>query len=183
MADINDVIYDNLGLVYTQLNRFKLRNDQDAESFAYEALYNAVISYDEKSGNSFSTYATCVIANSLRTLVRHRKRKRQLNVMSYNEHIDNEANEEFVDVLVGYESVEDIMLREELHEVLHEALEVVYTNISNETAKRIFVMWYSSNFEMTQQQIAAALNISQPTVSKNLSIIKYKLKQELEDYL
>ena len=81
--DINDQIAANLGLVYQQLNRFNLREDPDAESFAYEALYKSILTYDKSTGNAFSTYAVCVIANTLRKHLRTLNKKRQLDVISY----------------------------------------------------------------------------------------------------
>ncbi len=183
MADINDTIAENLGLVYGQLKRFELLGDQDAESAAYEALYNAIVSYNDASSTKFSTYAICVIANAIRMVLRARRNKKQINTVSYHEPIGDENEETFADVLSYGDTIDDVLLRNEMREDIYNAIMRVYNNLTTENAKRIFIMWYRSDFTATQRDIAEALNVSQPTVCRNLSIFKYKLKQELEDYL
>jgi RNA polymerase sigma factor (sigma-70 family) len=184
VADINDIISDNLGLVYSQLKRFELLHDQDAESAAYEALYNAVKTYDSNSSTKFSTYAICVIANALRMILRSRRNKKQLSVVSYNETYDCDDDEKsFVDIMTDGESIEDIMLRAELRGEIYKALKNVYHELNEGTVKKVFVMWYKSDFKILQRDMAAALGVSQPSVNRALGIIKYKIRQELEDYL
>lgn len=184
MANIDDIIQENIGLVYSQLNRFNLVSDQDAESFAYEALYKAAVTYDAQSGTKFSTYAVCCISNAIRLLIRHRSRKRQLSEVSYNTPVnEDEESLDFIDIIVCNNSAEDAILNKELGSRILAALRIVYGSLSSDTAKRIFIMWYKSDFRETQQSIAATLKISQPAVSRHLGIIKYKLRQELEDYL
>ena len=181
--DINDKIAENLGLVYQQLIRFKLSTDQDAESYAYEALYNAIRTYDESTGAAFSTYATCVIANTLRMHLRKMNKKRQLEVVSYDAPVTNgEDSATIVDTLRQAEDTESIVLFNELSDVVADSFRKVY-NTLNDTHKRVISMWYASDYKMTQVEIANALRLSQPTVSKALSHFKYKLKLELEEYM
>ena len=81
--EVNDKIAANTGLIYKQLTAFNLLYDQDAESFAHEALWRAVKTFDESAGVAFSTYAVCCINNELRKHLRTLNRKRQLDVVSY----------------------------------------------------------------------------------------------------
>lgn len=181
--DINDQIAENLGLVYQQLRRFKLLDDPDAESFAYEALYKAVLTYDESTGYAFSTYAVCIIANALRKHLRTLNKKRQLHVISYEEPLDRHTDEgHLVDVLVHAEDTESQIMRNELHEVSMEAFDEILETLSDRH-RLIITKWYESEFKLTQTEIAKALGISQATVSKALSAFKHKLKVRLEEYL
>lgn len=181
--DINDQIANNLGLVYQQLRRFKLTDDQDAESFAYEALYRAVLTYDASTGTAFSTYAVCIIANELRKHIRTLHKKRQLSVISYDTPSTYEDNDStLVDSLKHADDTESVVLFNELTSVVEESFNKVYNEL-NETHRRIISMWYASDYKLTQNEISKALHISQPTVSKALSHFKYKLRMELEEYM
>lgn len=181
--DVNDKIAANLGLVYQQLARFNLTNNQDAESFAYEALYRAVITFKEDAGNAFSTYAVCVIANELRKYLRTVNKKRQLEVISYYETIRTDSKELYlVDTIKSAEDTESLVLFEELSETVREAFIKVLLKMSD-TQRKVVTLWYKTGCEMTQCEIANVLNVAQPTVSRAISIFKYKLKTELEDYV
>lgn len=181
--DINDQIAANLGLVYQQLIRFNLKDDQDAESYAYEALYKAVTTYDAAAGAAFSTYATCVIANTLRMHVRKANKKRQLEVVSYDTPVsDEEYSGAFVDMLRQAEDTESTVLFNELSDVVANAFSDIYDTLSD-THKKIVSMWYESDYKMTQTEIARTLHLSQAMVSRVLSSFKYKLRVELEEYM
>lgn len=181
--DINKKIAENTGLIYQQLRRFKLSNDQDAESFAYEALYRAILTYDESTGNNFSTYAVCVIANELRKHLRVLNKKRQLTVVSYDEPLSNKENSSSVlDTLPSSETAEDYVLRLELQGVASAAIHEILETLTD-TQRNIITMWYESDCMVQQREIAEALNVSQPTVSKAISAFKYKLKLRMEEYM
>lgn len=184
MADINDTIYDNLGLAYTQLSRFGLTYNPDAESFALEALYKAVITYKPETGNAFSTYAICVISNSLRHYMRSLNKKRQLVVSSYDEPVYYDSEERtMLDTIVGPDTTEEAILAEELRERVAIALDKVYKELTIPSHKRVFECWRDGDFVSRQTELASLTGLSQPYVSRVLSSIKHKLKIELEDYL
>lgn len=186
MADLNKVISDNTGLVWQQLHRFKLANDPDAESFAFEALFKAAETYDDKTGTAFSTYATCVIANSIRMHLRSINKKRQLIVVSYNAPAfpgSEDETTELVDTLVGPCTAEDAVLAGELRGRITAGLKQAYSDLSTETQRRVFDTWKDSCFKASQSDIARQLGISQATVNRVVSIVRYKIRQQLEDYL
>lgn len=181
--DINDKIAAHLGLVYQQLARFKLTEDQDAESFAYEALYRAVLTYDEKTGNAFSTYAVCCIANALRKHIRHINRKCQLSVVSYDELLPgDDQNACVLDLIVCTNDAETEVLFAEFSDYVRNAWMRVYKDLADNHRDAIR-LWYLSGYRMTQCEIADNLRISQATVSRALSIFKHRLKLELEEYV
>ena len=185
MADINDIIEQNLGLVYQQLRRFKLSDNQDAESLAYEALYNAVKTYDANTGNKLSTYAVCVISNALQGYLRTANKKRQILPLSYNVLVEGNDGEtaEMLEFICGPNTTEDAVFLGELHERLHQALHAVYDDLYVEKHRHIFELWYCSGFMRKQTDIARELGVSAPYVSHVLSVVKNKLRQQLEDYV
>jgi len=181
--DINDRIAANKGLIYQQLARFNLLYDQDAESYAYEALYRAILTYDENAGTVFSTYAVCVIANALRKHLRTLNKKRQLDIVSYHETAsDNPGADEVVDLLPDGVDAEAVVLFKELKGVVRDAFYKVLSTMTK-LQQRAIIMWYNSDCKLTQSELAKALKTSQPTVSKALSVFKYRLKLELEEYM
>lgn len=181
--DINEQIAENAGLIYKQLSSFNMLFDQDAESFAYEALYRAITTYNSNAGTAFSTYAVCCINNALRKHLRTLNRKRQLDVVSCFEPISaSEDSDCLIDTLVHPDDAESVVLFRELTGVVREALIKVLSN-STPMHRKIIQLWYESDCNMPQREIAEALSITQPTVSKAISIFKHKIKLELEEYL
>lgn len=184
--DINDKIAANKGLIYQQLARFNLLYDPDAESYAYEALYKAILTYNENAGAVFSTYAVCVIANALRHHVRTLNKKRQLEVISYHDTVSDSANsDDIIDTLLIPDTKTDaeaIVLFKELSSVVTVSFKKVLKTLTP-LQQDIIATWYTSDCKMTQSELAKALHTSQPTVSKALSVFKYRLKLELEEYM
>lgn len=181
--DINQQIYDNLGLVYTQLGRFGLYDDQDAESLAYEALHKALITYDSASKTAFSTYAVCVISNALRMHMRHKNRKRQIEYSSYDAHIGGTDSSVGLDVLQGPDSTVQCFDNKELRRDIRRALRTVYDSLTTDNQRAVFLKWYDSDFSLTQKELASETGLAQASVSRMLSSFRYKLKQELEEYV
>lgn len=180
--DINDKIAQHTGLVYKQLTAFNLLYDQDAESFAYEALYNAVITYDEKAGTAFSTYAVCCINNALRRHLRTLNKKRQLEVVSYDAPITSDTDSPaMLDVIPQLYTVEDALLCTESCEFIRKAVVEEYEKLS-EKHKVVVRLFLTSSMGMNQQTIAKSAGVTQATVSKIISAFRHKVKQRLEEY-
>jgi len=181
--DINDKIAANKGLIYQQLTRFNLLYDQDAESYAYEALYRAILTYKGDAGVVFSTYAVCVIANALRKHLRTLNKKRQLEVISYNDTVSADPeSDDMLDILSDDTDAEAIVLFKELTDVVAKSFTKVLSTMP-ELQQKVITTWYDADCKLTQSELAKALSTSQPTVSKALSVFKYRLKLELEDYM
>lgn len=184
MADINELIAENLGLVYSQLRRFNMLDDQDAESLAYGALYKAIQTYNPESGNTLSTYAVCVVSNALRGHLRTKNKKRQIHAISYFTLLkEDEADGHLLGLLHVCDTAEDVVVRSELYERVASALSTVREEITSPLRLEIFDTWCASEFTITQKELAKQLGTSQATVSVALGNFKYKLKKELEDYL
>lgn len=183
MQDINDTIAENTGLIYKQLLKFGLADNQDAESIAYEALYNAILSYNETKNTKFSTYATVCIYNALGTFMRSLNKKRQLDVTSYNRvaYIDNETEHEFVDFISTYISVETEYINNETLLRIRYVFNSYVDMLKNEKHRRILMCWDASNFKATATDIAKEVGVSQSYVSQVLATTKSKLRQLLKE--
>lgn len=181
--DINDKIRKNKGLIYKQLHAFQLTYDQDAESTAYEALYKAIQTYDEKAGTAFSTYAICVINNALRHHLRSLNKKRQLDVISYYTPLstDDEDSACLVDVLVHPDDAESMLIDKESRAIINTAFSEEYQLLSTKHKSVVDLFYIAGN--MTQQEIAKSVGFTQATVSKIISAFRHRLKVRLEELM
>lgn len=182
--DINTVIAENLGIVYGLLASFSLTDDQDAESLAYEALYNAILTYKGNKNTKLSTYAYCVVSNALRMHLRSKNKKRQIMTTSYYTPISQDEETGYLVDTIHYGPLaDDGLYTQEFMRVLRKALIKVYNETTAPEQKKIFIMWIEENFKVKQTEIAARLGLSQAAVSRAISSFRYKLKKELEEYL
>lgn len=177
MPDINETIQKHAGLVYSQLNKLKLRSDPEAESIGYEALYEAAKSFDEEKGFEFSTYATCCIFNALGSYIRFLNRKKQLEVVSYNNEVDGL---EYLHVLASTENIEQEYVRREVGAYAIVCFKVVRDALSSPKQQEIVDLWQQSEYLISNTELAKATDVSQPYVNQVLSAFKYKLKKKLE---
>lgn len=184
MQDIDTIIRDNIGLVITQLKKLKVTFDPEAESIGYEALYNAVLTYDGTKGYKFSTYATCCIYNALGSYIRTLNKKRQLEVLSYNNIAYNEdgQNHEFVDLLSNDIDVEEEIMKQELFSKVCEAYHITYNKLTNEKHKAIISTWHNADYAISNKDIAEIVGVSQPYVNQVINTFKHSLRKKLEVY-
>lgn len=182
--DINKLIKDNKGLVYKQLNYMRLSGDVEAESLAYEALWRAIVDYDESTGYRLSTLATVYIYNALGCYLRTLNRKRQIKTVSYNYPIQvgKDGDEcELLDVLESDESIEgDYIMKERCRYALA-AFEEEYSKLKSEPQKAILKYWKESEFTLSTIHIAELAGVSQSYVSRVLSAFKHRLKQRFTE--
>lgn len=183
-GDINDKIAANTGLIFTQLNKFNLARDPEAESIGYEALYNAILTYDQSKKVQFSTYASVCIYNALGSYVRTLNKQRQLEVISYNNvaYTEDGTDHEFVDFFEAPNSVEDNYIRCERDRLIRQVVKDQYDKLTNEKHKSIILLWCKSGYTMTSVAIAKEIGVSQPYVSQVINNFKFKLKKRLEEY-
>lgn len=179
--DINEIIYNNTGLVYKQLSRFNLTNDQDAESLSFEALYNAAVGFEPDKGVKFSTYATVCIYNAIGCYLRAKNRQRRLDVVSYNVTVDS-TGDEYLDLLPGENDSEETYLKKELYQHIRAAFNKHYDKLANGKQRDILTEWKKSDFTSPTVEIAKKLGMSQSYVSQVINRFKYVLRKELEDY-
>lgn len=61
--ELNDMIANNMGLVYMVLHKLNLAKDDEALSRGIQALYDAIQTYDAHKETKLSTYASVLIFN------------------------------------------------------------------------------------------------------------------------
>lgn len=184
MQDLNSIIQRNIGLIKAQLKRYNLRDDPDAESIGYEALYNAAETFDETKGFKFSTYATCCIYNALGCHIRSLNKKRKLDVVSFNTiaYTDDEGDHEHLEFIADTYDMTQEILKEELFKKVQEAYKQAYSRLTNEKHKTIIDTWHKSEYTMTLTELAKIAGCSQPNVSQVINTFKYQLRKRLEEY-
>lgn len=182
--DINKKIASNTGLIFAQLKKFNLARDPEAESIGYEALYNAILTYDQSKSVQFSTYASVCIYNALGSYVRTQNKQRQLEVISYNNiaYSEDGTDHEYVDFFAASTDVETEYMREELQKLVRTEVQNLYDSLTNEKHKAILALWRDSGYMASTKEIAKSVGVSQPYVSQVINSFKFKLKQRLEDY-
>ena len=180
---MEDMIAQNTGLIFKQLIKFGLRDDPEAESIGYEALYTAIQTFDTSKNVQLSTYATVCIYNALGCYVRQLNKQRQLEVVSYNNiaYSDDGEDHEFVDYLPACTDIEEeYIMQEQVTEALR-CFSAVYDRLTNETHKRIIDAWRDTDYSGTTVQIATMANVSQPYASQILCKFKSNLKLEVKN--
>lgn len=184
MQDINAKIASNTGLIFKQLKKFNLAKDPEAESIGYEALYNAILTYDQSKSVQFSTYASVCIYNALGSYVRTQNKQRQLELISYNNiaYSEDGTDHEFVDFFEDPSDVERDYIRRELLSMVKTEFQNQYDELTNEKHKLILSIWRDSDYEASMVEIAKQANVSQPYVSQVINGFKFKLKKRLEEY-
>jgi len=183
MQDVNEIIKCNIGLVYSQLNKLYLNNDDNAISIGYEALYTAILTFDESKGFAFSTYATCCIYNALGSYIRTLKRKNTLDIISYNNFVqDKNGNKhEYCESLTSRDdSVEHKILKEEYVTNVMDSFNYVYCNLVSDKQKLIVKIWRDNDFNITNEEIAETAKVSQPYVNQVLNTIRNRIKKRME---
>ena len=181
--DINTKVASNIGLVFKQLKKFNLAKDPEAESIGYEALYNAVLTYDQSKNIQFSTYASVCIYNALGSYVRTLNKQRQLEIVSYNNiaYSEDGTDHEFVDFLPTPSDVEQDFMKKELHRIVREEFQKQYDALTNKKHQVIISLWRDSEYEASMVSIAKQAGVSQPYVSQVINSFKFNLKKKLEE--
>ena len=176
------LIKKHSGLVYNQLRKFYLNDDPEAESIGFEALYNALLNYDESKGTAFSTVATVYIYNALGCYLRSLNAKRKIQTISYNNLVSSDSGEthEFVELLASGEDPECAYIDKDLCAQAMKCFDETYDKLTNEKHKAIVGLWREYEFDIQTKEIAKQLDISQSYVSQVLNMFRGTMKKKLE---
>lgn len=169
-------IKQHIGLLKSLLKQYNLENDTEAQSIAYESLWKALKDFDASLGHKQSTLITVYIKNALGTYLRSLKRQQRIQIISYNNLVDNEV--EYLSVLTNYETAEDAALQRLSYLNVREAYNATLSTLSDRK-KRIIKEWADSGFKKTNNDIAQSVGVSQPYVNQVIAEFKQKLKGEL----
>ena len=145
--DIDNLLSEHKNLVYHMLTCMQQLDNPDAESAAWEGLWNAINTYDVFSAVQFSTYACKVIRNAINDELRKCYIKRNLldnsiELCSYPE----------PSVVVDFDADEAVRTIYKLFD------EYVVQKVG--INKNILLAWYSSNFESNPTNLATICHCS-----------------------
>lgn len=179
MSAIEQMVKDNIGLAYHQLHRFNLAYDDDAISYAIEALFKAAKTYDSDKNITFSTYASACIYNGIQMYLRDTNKKRvpttPLDIFT-NEHGDEWAPSEAFKV----SSAEDEVMSITTGEIYGLSNKIVDTFRCGSAAHKCLKAWVESDFTLKTTELAALVGCGQPTASRAIKAFRNKLKEELK---
>ncbi len=173
---VEELITLNYGLLYKQLSKFYLLDDPDALSFGYEALYNAIMSYNPDNTSKFSTYATVCIYNKLGSHVRALNTQIVVNT----DFCDRADGTSVLDKIESSYTADGDIIDKTGVKAIHETINKCLGEVTNENHKCILMLWIGSDFTMTQTTIASEVGCSQTYVAQVLKKFKSRLKRRLD---
>ena len=178
---IEEIFKLNKGLVGKQLMKFGLVGDPDAISLGYEALYNAILTFNTSRNNTFSTYATVCIYNKLGTYVRSKNTMIRMNTISYDNCIDEDGTTH-LDTFESSLTTDELVLQKDSIAYILKCVDECINSIKNPTQRKILLLWRETGFEATHKEIATKLACSQSYVSQTLNKFRKKLKSKMGAY-
>lgn len=166
--DIEVLIAEHKNLIYYRLKQMGQLYNPDAESAAWEALWDAVGTFSIYEKTAFSTYACTCITNAVNSVLRKQIADQQAyNYVELTDKIPVPATVE--------ESAELEYLADVIDEVFKEHMET-----SRGLSRDILQLWRVSNFGENKTQIAKALNTSVSYVSRVQTAFKARLSGRLK---
>ena len=150
--DVDELLLQHKNLVYYRLSCMGQLANQDAESAAWEALWDAVETFDVYGKTAFSTYACTCITNAINTVLRKQLiEKKHIICVEL-----SAANTLFTT---------DTYSNPEVLEILDEVFAWHMTN-STEKAKAVLQLWRSNGFSGSATMLAEACNTTASYVSR-----------------
>lgn len=179
--DVEQLVTENMGLVWKQLHRFNLAYDDDAVSFAMEGLFKAAKTYNATS--AFSTYAYACIYNALGMYIRSKNRKRQLVVVSYDTPIekDDPNSDSIGTFFADHKTPESIFIQHEEYKEVIATINKLLAAMKPSSKKEILKVWYKSGCTMQQKDIADRTGMTQSYVSRVIGDFRYTIRKSLEE--
>jgi RNA polymerase sigma factor (sigma-70 family) len=152
-ADIDELISKHKNLVYFMLGKMGQLYNQDAESAAYEALWDAIETFDVYCKTSFSGYACCLIRNAINGILR-KKQAEEEHICIVSDIYENTT------LAVGPDT-DNVHLIAEINKHFDN-----YVRCKQGISRNVLLVWFSSNFETANTQIAQVCKCSISYVSR-----------------
>ena len=149
--DIEALLLDNQRLVYYMLQKCGQLHNQDCESAAWEALWDAVCTFDVYGKTQFSTYACMVIRNAIYCVMRK-------------QHLENQHITVLLDAPVEQPEFSNIEVRERLHVI--QTLFSEYIANAPTLTRNILLAWDASGYEAQGKELAKLCGSSASYVSR-----------------
>lgn len=169
--DIEELLAEHKNLIYYRLTQMGQLYNPDAESAAWEALWDALGTYSVYEKTAFSTYACTCITNAINSVLRHQVLEQEKygfceldeNLQATSRNIDEEAN------------------YEQLHNVVQEVFDEHFA-ASRGLSRDILLFWRSLDFDENRTTIAKACGTSVSYVSRVIQGFKARLSGRLKGH-
>lgn len=154
---IENLIKENIGLVYTIVSRFSVSrfDKDDLVQAGLMGLEYAIHHFQEERGYKLSTYAVPFILGNI---------KKELKKIKFNDCFLKSK------LLDGYSQISAIKKEENIEEI------IIQLAILEDDEQQIFHLKYQKNY--TEKAIAKILGVNQSTISRKLKKIKEKMLKE-----
>lgn len=151
--DVNELLQEHKKLLYSILTDMQQLNNADAESAAWEGLWDAIGTFDVYSTTTFATYAYPVIRNRIKSVLRRQTIMYKRDAASI---IDiDEENTYTEDDYYSKETIDSI-----------QKCFAEYVSSKKGITKNVLLFWYSSDFQSPIATIAKVCNCSPSYVSR-----------------
>lgn len=165
---MNELVKDNIKLVYYWLFKYNLLGNQDAESLAMEGLWRAAKTYDETIAK-FSTIATVCIRNALNAYIKT------------DEYAELRENRVIPENTIGSDSPEKAIVDSERMQAIRDAISVASQQFTG-NAKHCIDLWVASEFTRTATDVGKEVGVSQSYASQAIRLFRRIFKEELHEY-
>lgn len=171
--DVNKLMQRHKNLVYRILADFGYLGRADCESAGFEALWNAIETFDVFSQTAFSTYACVCIKNAINDT--YRKEKARVSHEVVEDFTENELTQVVFDVAIDVESTE---ATQKILQFVREYLDKIGN--STKSAKAMH-LWYSTQFTMTPSDIAKCVGTTTSIVCRAQQMLRAYLSGRLKE--
>lgn len=166
--DIESLLAEHKRLVYSMLSKMNQLSNQDAESAAWEALWDAIATFDVFSESKFSSYACKVIQNAINGELRNYYRKKQLV------HVLTEEPTCYISI--GVAELDSLYTCDAIYKLFDE-----YIVDKQGMVKNILLAWYSSDFESNPSNIAKICQCAPTNVSRVQATFRAYVTRRLKE--
>lgn len=168
--DVDKLLSIHKNLVYWTLGKMGRLHDQECESAAWEALWDAINRFDVFSNVAFSSFAVKCIRNRVNDILRKRKLRLE-NETDFTDYF--EAADRGTLIPLQIEAVDELI---RVQTILDE-----YIDMKSGVSKNVLLVWKAANFEISAQMLARICNTSSTTVGKVLIAFRAYLATKLRD--
>lgn len=167
-ADIEVLISEHKNLVYAMLGQLGQLYNQDAESVAWEALWDAIATFDIYTTTAFSTYACVLIRNAIKNEIRKAKTRNNLQ--------DNSEIEEFADIKQLFDNSEASLFNAQITRLFE-----LYIANKVGVIRNVMLCWYNSGFTATVSNLSIMCRTSTSYVSRVQHSFRAFLSSKLKE--
>lgn len=166
--DIDTLLRQHKNLIYYILSSMSLFNNHDCESAAWEALWDAVCTFDIYATNAFSTYACKLIKNAINNELRKQAliTKHEAAMLDY-----SDTNDAYAAV-----DMDDVNRVAAIESAFKQ-----FVSTKRGSNKNVLLVWYASGFEAHGKDIAAICNCSSSYVSRVQRDFRAYLHRKLKE--